>query len=123
MGNKFSIEESKVLDKIIKGRRSVRLFRKEQPNKELIQAIINAGLWGPFAGLAVSSKEEFRKFYVISGGDEKLIKLNEIIKSYLVGFLDSYTKEMQENLFVRQHGENYYKMLSGMVKDGLRGLG
>jgi len=82
MGN-FSLEESRVLDTIIESRRSVCLFKKEQPNKEMIEAIINAGLWSPFAGLSVSLEDNFRKFYVICGGHEKLIKLNEIIKIHI----------------------------------------
>jgi nitroreductase len=122
MGNKFLVEESKVLDRIIESRRSIRLFKEEKPNKEIITDIINAGLWGPYAGLAVSSKEDFRKFYVINGGDGKLIKLNEIIKTYLKGFLQGFEKEMKENSFVKENGVNYYKMLSGMVQGGLRGL-
>jgi len=29
---------------------------------------------------------------------------------------------MQENSFVRENGGNYFKILSGMVQDGVRGL-
>jgi len=122
MGNEFCIEENNALDRIIESRRSVRLFKKEKPNKKMIEDIINAGLWSPFAGLAVSLEEDFRKFYVISGGDEKLIKLNEIIKIHLRKYLEEFKKEMKENSFVKDKGKNYFKTLSVMVQDGLQGL-
>ncbi|MFL0194169.1 nitroreductase family protein [Clostridium sp. WILCCON 0269] len=122
MYNEFSVEESKILDKIIEMRRSVRLFKKELPSKEIVEAIVNAGLWGPYAGLVGPLDKDFRKFYVTLGEDEKLIKLNEIIKKYLKGFLENFEKEMQENLFIREKGKNYHKVLSGMVHGGLPGL-
>jgi len=122
MGNEFCIEENNALDRIIESRRSVRLFKKEQPNKKTIEDIINAGLWSPYARLAVSLEEDFRKFYVISGGDKKLIKLNEIIKNHLKKHLEEFKKEMKGNSFVKDKGKNYFKILSVMVQDGLQGL-
>lgn len=119
---KFNREESNVLDRIILNRRSVRLFKKEQPDKEMIEAIINAGLWGPYAGLAVSSKEDFRKFYVIPGGSDKLVKLNEIIKAFSKYILDNFEKQMQENSFVNEKGQNYHKVLERIQQTGLPGL-
>jgi len=122
MGRQFTENESMVLDSIILNRRSVRSFKKDPLSKEIITPILNAGLWAPFAGLAVSLNDEFRKFYVIPGGSEILVRINDTIKEFSKGMLVQFEKQMKENPFIQEKGHNFHMRLTGMVNGGAIGL-
>lgn len=64
MNYNFDEQDIKVLDKIIEARRSVRVFKEETLSNSMIKAVINAGVYAPYAGLAVTGKMDFRRYYV-----------------------------------------------------------
>jgi nitroreductase len=64
----FSDEANAVLDKIILARRTIRAFADEAPPQEAIEKLIKAGLWAPYAALAVAGREDFRRFFVFPRG-------------------------------------------------------
>jgi nitroreductase len=68
MTKKFSAEADAALDGIIMARRTVRAFADEAPPREAIEKLIKAGLWAPFAALAVAGREDFRRFFVFARG-------------------------------------------------------
>ncbi len=110
MSNQFTFNESQLLERIIEYRRSIRQFRTDLPSKEMITSIINAGLWAPYSGLAVNGSEDFRKFYVITS-EKRLIleRINGIIKDLSKELLIQFEKAMEENTFVKEHGEPFHE--------------
>jgi nitroreductase len=68
MVKKFSDEVNAVLDELILARRTVRAFADEAPPREAIEKLIKAGLWAPYAALAVAGREDFRRFFVFPRG-------------------------------------------------------
>ena len=67
----FNEEYNRIIDDIIKSRRSIRSFKEEIPPEEDIKEIINAGMLAPYATLLVDSKEDFRRFFVIKKGQTR----------------------------------------------------
>lgn len=123
MGDQFTLNESQLLDRIIENRRTVRQFKTDVPSKELITSIINAGLWAPYASLAVNAHDDFRKFYVITSERGSVItKINDIIKEHTKGFLRQFEETMEENTFFKEHGSNFHNRLLGVVQGGVAGL-
>lgn len=122
LSNQFTLNESQMLDKIIENRRSVRQFKPDVPSRELITSIINAGLWAPYASLAVNANEDFRKFYVITSESGLITKINDIIKEHTKGFLRQFEETIEENTFFKEHGSNFHKRLLGVVQGGVAGL-
>jgi nitroreductase len=64
----FSPEDNAALDRIIAARRTIRAFAPEAPPREMIDAVIAAGLWAPYAALAVGDRADFRRFFVFTRG-------------------------------------------------------
>jgi len=61
------------LDQILAERRSHRRFRPEFPPDDDVRRILHAGLLAPFVAAAVgSSKDYFRRFFVLKQGSESL---------------------------------------------------
>lgn len=122
MSRQFTASESRILDDIIKNRRSVRQFKKDPLTEELITTILTAGLWAPYAALAVSTSYDFRQFYVIPQGSEKLVRINDTIKEFSKGLLNQFEQQMNANPFVRENGKNFYQRLMTVVQEGVSGL-
>jgi nitroreductase len=80
MVKKFSKEANAVLDKIILARRTVRTFAEEAPPRKMIEQLIRAGLWAPYAALAVAGREDFRKFFVFSRGTAAMDEAARLIQ-------------------------------------------
>ena len=68
MVRKFNEEANRVLDEVIEARRSIRVFGKEAPPKEVIEQLIKAGVMAPYAALAVAGRADFRRFFVLERG-------------------------------------------------------
>lgn len=77
-------QTNKVLDGIIRGRRSCRVFTAEVPSKDLVTQVLDAGMHGPFAALAVAGRADFRRFFVIEGGGEAMGRLREIVRRHML---------------------------------------
>ena len=55
MNNEFSDQANAALDGIIMARRTNRAFAKEPQPRAAIEQIIHAGLWAPYAAVAVGA--------------------------------------------------------------------
>lgn len=67
--------DNEVIDKIISNRRSIRVFKSEAPDRELIAQIVEAGRQAPYAGLANRGTNDFRHFFVIAKDSPVVEKL------------------------------------------------
>lgn len=77
--SEIDIEKNKILDEIIVNRRTIREFTQDVPPKELIEAILEAGLQAPFSSIAVIGEKKFKRFFIIKNG-ESMNKLADIIQ-------------------------------------------
>ena len=76
-------ERSKVLEELIKNRRSIRNFSTESPMPSQIEKIILAGLNAPFAAAAVGDRKDFRRFFIIKKDSAARKELERIAAAHL----------------------------------------
>jgi nitroreductase len=95
-------EANKVLDDIIRHRRTVRSFKPDVPKRETIEAVIHAGLWAPYAGLAVAGEKEFRRFFVIQRGNAALSKVAALVQKRAKTSLEEMEKLVVEKPFLKE---------------------
>ena len=77
-----------ILDEIIEARRTIRAFAEESPPREAIEALIKAGLWAPYAALAVAGESRFRRFFVFRRGTPALDEAQVLIMGKMRRILD-----------------------------------
>lgn len=118
----FNEQDIKVLDRIVESRRSVRAFKEEVLSDSMIKAIIHAGIYAPYAGLAVSGEMDFRRFFVIQNGSENLNRINEIIKSTAKCNLEQLEKKIEANPLLKEKSQSFTKILSISSQMGLQAL-
>lgn len=100
MFNKITPEHSAALDTIIRARHSVRVFSPIPPNREAIEAIIQAGLLAPFAARAVAGKPDFRKVFVIRNSSAAMEDAADILKKQMAKLADELEKKVGSIPFV-----------------------
>ncbi len=83
-GEQFNAE----LDALIAERRTVRSFTEQIPSREDIDAIIRAGLWGPYAMPAVAGTKVFRRFFVFQRDGVSMDALTEIALRTMQGTVE-----------------------------------
>jgi len=93
----FDADLNRGLDSMIEARRTVRSFTEETPDRALIEEIIKAGLLAPYAALAISQGDVFRRFFVIPKGSEAITRAKAIIKTQAAGSAAALEKAMAEN--------------------------
>jgi nitroreductase len=94
-------EHSPALDVIVRARRSVRAFAPMPPPREAVEEIIQAGLFAPFAALAVAGKSDFRKVFVIRSSSPAMEAAAEILKNQMSKFADDFEKKAGPVPFVQ----------------------
>lgn len=119
----ISEECNNAFDKILKTRRSIRFFRDESPPKELIEDIISAGLFAPYAGLAMENEEYFRKFIVIPRNTRAMEKITEITKNKMKVKSEAFKSEMDKNPYLKEKGVAFSKRLELFADKGVLGIG
>ena len=83
----------KNLDEIILARRTVREFNSEIPSEDQVKQVLRAGLFAPYAALALSGKDKFRQFVVVEGQSATSAEIKKIVKNHtakLVKFVPLY---------------------------------
>ncbi len=119
----FTVEEqNQVLDRLIESRRSVRKFKSDSPPRQMIEAILQAGLLGPYAMLTVT-REDFRRFVIIPRESEKTSRVAALIKRRSMVVHDDLERKMKQNEFLRTRGGPYLDRLKMMGEQGLPNLG
>lgn len=111
-------EENKILDKIIETRRTVRAFTKEIPKKAMIEAIIHAGLWAPYAKMAITRVKDFRRFFIIQNGNPILNRISDLIQQQATVALEHLEKTFIADPSLREKGKNYFNIVKGLTIKG-----
>jgi nitroreductase len=112
-------ERNHALDEVIAARRTIRSFQQDAPPREMIEAIIQAGLLAPFASLAVGSSKDYRRFAVIPRHSEASIRTAEMIKRQFEVERERFRQKMQQDPSVEQQGKAYAKVLEIVAERGL----
>ena len=112
-------DANRILDNVIEQRRTVRAFKPEVPEVVLIEGIIHAGLWAPYAGLAVSGEQGFRKFFVMKGENPLLSQIAGLIQ---VQSKVSLAKLLEEKPFLKEKPNPFMSRLSNMADKGFPDL-
>lgn len=110
-------------DKIIKNRRSIRFFKDEIPPKELIEEIIEASLFAPYAAQAVGDEEYFRKFIVISKNSPKMKEIAKITKNKVRIMSKGLKAQMEKNPYLKENAMSFLKRLELFSDKGVLGMG
>ncbi len=100
MFEKITPEHSACLDVIIRARHSVRAFSPIPPSREVIEAVIQAGLLAPFAAAAVAGKPDFRKVFVIPNTSPAMEAAANILKHRIAKMADELEKKVGSHPFV-----------------------
>ena len=117
----LSQEANKWLDSVIEHRRTVRSFKATIPDKESIEAIVHAGLWAPYAGLAISDDRDFRRFFVIQNGNPLLSKISGLMQQDAkVSLHEMETRFAEKPL--REKARAYMNRISGIAEKGFPDL-
>ena len=87
----------KNFDEIIMQRQSTRVFTDEIPEKQLIEAIVEAGRLAPYAGIVQQRRDSFRHFFAISRTNpimERIMPLVEESRKEIVA--EAHAKELEK---------------------------
>ena len=95
-------EANKWLDNVIEQRRTIRAFKTDIPAKKDVEAIIHAGLWAPYAAIAVGDRQDFRKFFVVQNGSPALGKIAELIQQQAKVSLQEMEKQFKKKPFLEK---------------------
>lgn len=93
----FTKEDGLVLDKIITGRQTSRVWGDGIPPKEMVEAIIEAGRQAPFSGMAVGGMDDFRHFFVLPRGGKTSLALREMVITRMRELVDELTPKLPAN--------------------------
>jgi nitroreductase len=74
--------ENAALDGIIRRRRSCRQFAEDVPPREAIADVIAAGMYAPYAALAIAGRPDFRRFFAIDGYGETMGEVRAMVETY-----------------------------------------
>ena len=121
MSKKFDDQANDVLDKIILARRTNRTFSMEAPPREAIEQLIRAGLWAPYAALAVSGRYDFRRFFVFSRG-KAITEASRLIQLRARKNLDDRALAGRNFPVIGDRDYSYFERLKALAENGLPSL-
>ncbi len=100
MFEEITPEHSACLDSIIRARHSVRAFSSIPPSREIVEAVIQAGLLAPFAAAAVAGKPDFRKVFIIPNTSSVMEAATKIFKNRVAKTADDLQTKLGPIPFV-----------------------
>ncbi len=119
MGDSFSPEVvGACLDEVLRARRSIRTFGPETPPREMVEAILQAGMLAPYAALAGGGLAECRRFVVLSRGTEGMRRAEALMNAQVkvnarrFGFFAKVIPRL------RRDGQGFAKRLQGFAERG-----
>jgi nitroreductase len=115
-------EDNRVLDRIIRSRRTVRQFKPDGLPRTMVEEIIQAGLLAPYARAAVT-REDFRKFLVIPRESEVTERVASLIQRRATAMFENLRTEMHQDEYVRSHGGPWLERLKRLSEQGPPNLG
>lgn len=113
---------NQALDNIIESRRSIRKFKLDVPPRELVEKIIQAGLLAPYSGLAVSMRD-FRRFIVFTRDSKSTAQAAVLLKRRILALFKELNGQVQQNTFLREHGQAFLENLKVMSQRGVPNIG
>jgi nitroreductase len=115
-----SPEENAVIDRVIGCRRSHRQFGPDVPEKENIERILHAGLLAPFAAAAVgSSKDYFRRFFVVRNGSAGMRALSPLVMAKVRAMEADLARGMKKDPALREKAAGFARRLAMITKGGI----
>ena len=118
----ISEEANRWLDHVVENRRTVRSFKTGVPDRESIQAIIHAGLWAPYAGIAIADENDFRRFFVIQNGNSLLNQISELLQQQAQIWAKDMEARFAQQPLLKEKGQAYLGRISNMAKNGFPDL-
>jgi nitroreductase len=122
LATSISRAHNQALDCIIESRRSIRKFKHDVPPRELVEQIILAGLLAPYSGLAVS-RNDFRRFAVVPRESKSTVQIATLLKRRILTLCRQLEAQMEQNTFLREHGQAFLQNLKAMSQHGIPNVG
>jgi nitroreductase len=73
---------AEAVESVIRQRRSCRAFAPEEPPREMIERLLEAGMFAPYAALAYGGRMDFRRFFVFGAQSAAMAELQEIVQAH-----------------------------------------
>ncbi len=108
-----------VLEDIIYARRSIRIFTNEEPEKDLVTLIINAGYAAPYAAQAVQGSTDFRRFVVIRRNSETMKTISILVKEAVIRMAE----QLEQDEKLKETAGRFIKMLRILSEGDIPGFG
>lgn len=108
-------ETNRDFDEVLEARRTVRSFTDEVPARELVEKVIRAGLLAPYASLAVSEGDVFRRFFVIPKGSDIAARAEAILRAGVVVSSAAIDEAIAENEEFRVLAAKFAVMLRSLA--------
>jgi nitroreductase len=107
---------------VIESRRTIRKFKTESPPKAMVEEILQAGLFAPFAQISVN-REDFRRFVVIPRESEITHRAAALMKRRAAAAFEELEKETKQAGPSQNRGERYLGALKMAREQGPPNLG
>ena len=114
---------NEIFDRILKSRRSIRVFKDEFPSKENIEDILDAGMLAPYAAQAVGDKEDFRRFFVFKNGGKSMEIAKNLMHKKAEEGLKHFKNMVAEKPFLKEKVHPFMEKLQMIVDHGVIGVG
>lgn len=112
-------QRNAILDEILATRRSYRMFLPVIPPEDDIRRIIHAGLLAPYAAAAVgSSKDYFRRFFVIRNGSKGMAAVQPLVFRAVNAMATELEFAMEKDKKLRSQAILFVERLSLIKKMG-----
>lgn len=118
----FTAEDNARLDAVIEARRTIRAFKPAEPAKSNIEAVITAGLYAPYGGLANGPADDFRRFFVFSQSGGQLPKLHEIIRDNAAAGAVALQRQSAHDPAMAERAMPFIRRMESLAKKGLSGF-
>ena len=114
----FTKEDNQVLDRILQARWTCRSFSDEIPEKEEVEAVIEAGRIAPFASISSKDVTHFRHFFVLFKGDPRLQVIDRLIREQSAVDLEIVKAEAEVDSFLKEHLAGLEGLWSNVAQNG-----
>ena len=115
----FTKEDNQVLDRILQARWTCRSFGDEIPDKEEVEAVIEAGRIAPFASISSKDVTPFRHFFVLFKGDPRLQVIDRLIREQSAVDLEMAEAEAEVDPFLMEHMPDLRGLWSNVAQNGV----
>jgi nitroreductase len=107
--------QNQMLDQIIASRRSIRDFTDEVPSRACVEAILAAGLAGPFVKAAQGERTDYRRFVVLPKGSAARTAVVALLREKATAQIEVLRSQVPGNLLLQ-------RLYEGIASGTLPGL-